>query len=176
VPDQVTTFSAWNNRIAKILGFAVGILFLVSLVRMMLAHPNGLVDAYAAITGAAAVFLAVGLVRTFRSGFYLHEDRLVVKTSYRTFSWLWADIGKAEIHERVRRYSSAARGTGRSGALEQSRYYVVAWILLRNGKVQVLQGLKVLTDGEQFTTWVEDAVQAINLRLDPDYDTFQRGV
>jgi hypothetical protein len=175
VPEQVTIFSAWNNRVAKILGFGVGILFLVYLVKMMLKYPNALVDVYAAAVGVAIVVLAVGLVRTFRSGFYLFDDHLVVRTSYRTFSWPWPQIAKADIHERVRRYSSAARGTGRSGHMDQSRYYVVAWITLRSGKVQVLQGLKVLTDGEQFSTWVEDAVRAINLRVDPDFDTLERG-
>jgi hypothetical protein len=58
--------------------------------------------------------------------------------------------------------------------MDQSRYYVVAWITLRSGRVQVLQGLKVLTDGVQFSTWVVDAVRAINQRLDPDHDTVER--
>jgi hypothetical protein len=163
---EVTEISWPSMRRGKALVCVVcaGLLLLL-LGQMARQATNAVIVGYMAIVAAGVLALAIGAVRSFRIGFYLSDEGLVARTVYSTKSWRWDQISRADSMDlTIRRGTSNLVGGYFTG--HEERVQVIPVIRRRRGTPVVLRGLKVQTSSNEYSNWVDDAVRAINDRLE----------
>jgi len=151
-------------RRGKAMSCAVVIGLDVVLLVQMSRDPSTLVLGYMAAAAAFGLYVAVGLVRSFRAGIELTDDGVVARTAFSTKRFSWGEIVEARSKDR------AILGTGRAlipqMAPARNRVQVVPQLRLTSGRLIYLHGLEIKIESDEFSNWLDDALREINDRLE----------
>src|SRR6202040_2591201 len=102
------TFTRGATRRGKAMACAVVIGLDVFLLVQMSRTPTTLTKGYMAAVAAFGVYIAVGLVRSFRAGIELTDEGVVARTAFSTKRFAWGEIVEARSKDRK------ILGTGRA--------------------------------------------------------------